>query len=90
MTNLAIRGTIAPHQIDVMLGMLKSWNLDAELLDLPVNPDIKGKKQAMETGIFPPKRTGSLTEGYGFWANDAQFNETNYRDKLWQAKRNVW
>jgi hypothetical protein len=29
-----------------------------------------------------------LTEGYGFWADDAPFDETNYRDKLWPA--NTW
>ena len=32
----------------------------------------------------------SLTEGYGIWAEDAPFDETNYRDKLWQPERNAW
>ena len=41
-------------------------------------------------GIIPPRRNGSLTEGYGFWVNDAPFNETDYRDKLWQSIENVW
>ena len=41
-------------------------------------------------GLIPPKRKGSLTEGYGFWEDDAPFNETNYRDQLWQTKKNVW
>jgi hypothetical protein len=42
-------------------------------------------------GIVPPRRKGSLTEGYGFWADDAPpFDETNYRDKLWQTERNAW
>jgi hypothetical protein len=41
-------------------------------------------------GIVPPKRKGSLTEGYGFWADSATFDETNYRDKLWQTERNAW
>ena len=40
-------------------------------------------------GIVPPRRKGSLTEGYGLWADDAPFNETNYRDYLWQPKKNV-
>ena len=40
-------------------------------------------------GIVPPRRQGSLTEGYGFWEN-APFDETNYRDKLWQTEKNVW
>ena len=26
--------------------------------------------------------SGSLTQGYGIWAEDALFDETNYRDKL--------
>jgi len=41
-------------------------------------------------GIVPPKRKGSLTEGYGFWVTDAPFDETNYRNKLWETARNVW
>ncbi|MDR2233485.1 MAG: hypothetical protein LBE56_10225 [Tannerella sp.] len=41
-------------------------------------------------GIQPPKRKGSLTEGYGLWAEDAPFDENNYRDKLWQTEKNVW
>ena len=41
-------------------------------------------------GIFPPKRKGSLTEGYGIWADDAPFYENNYRDMLWQTEKNVW
>ena len=41
-------------------------------------------------GIIPPRRKGSLTEGYGFWAEDAPFDETDYRDRLWQAEKNTW
>jgi hypothetical protein len=41
-------------------------------------------------GIVPPGRKGSLTEGYGFWADNAPFDETNYRDKLWQTERDAW
>jgi len=41
-------------------------------------------------GMFPPRRKGSLTEGYGIWANDAPFDETNYRDQLWQTEKNAW
>jgi hypothetical protein len=42
-------------------------------------------------GIVPPRSIGSLTEGYGFWADDAPpFDETNYRDKLWQTEKNAW
>lgn len=32
----------------------------------------------------------SLTEGYGIWADDDTFDETNYRDQLWQPQKNVW
>jgi hypothetical protein len=52
------------------------------------------EKQESETihteGIIPPRRKGSLTEGFGFWAESAPFNETNYRDYLWQTGKNVW
>jgi hypothetical protein len=43
-----------------------------------------------DEGIVPPRRKGCLTEGFGFWGDDAVFDETNYRDKLWQAERNIW
>jgi hypothetical protein len=33
MTNLAIKGNIARHQIGVVLSMLKSWGIDAEVTD---------------------------------------------------------
>jgi len=36
--------------------------------------------------IVQPKRNGSLTEGYGIWADDAPFDETNYRDQYDQLK----
>jgi len=54
------------------------------------------EKQKMVTveiplkGIVPPRRKGSLTEGFGFWADSVPFDETNYRNKLWQTERNVW
>ena len=41
-------------------------------------------------GIVPPRRKGSLTEGYGIWEDNALFNETNYRDQLWQTEKNAW
>ena len=41
-------------------------------------------------GIVPPRRKGSLTKGFGIWADDAPFDETNYRDKLWQREKNAW
>ncbi|MDR0792521.1 MAG: hypothetical protein LBE82_04375 [Chitinophagaceae bacterium] len=40
--------------------------------------------------IAATEKIGSLTEGYGIWADDAPFNETNYRDQLWQPEKNVW
>ena len=39
MTHLAIKGNIAQQQIDVMLSMLKSWDIDAEILDKPMQLD---------------------------------------------------
>ena len=41
-------------------------------------------------GIIPPRRNGCLTEGFGFWEDEAPFDEHNYRDKLWQTEQNVW
>ena len=39
--------------------------------------------------VSPPKNR-NLTKGYGLWADDAPFNEINYRDKIWQQERNAW
>ena len=36
------------------------------------------------------QRNRNLTKGFGLWANDAPFDETNYRDKIWQQEKNVW
>ena len=49
-----------------------------------------GKKKAAEISTEEAVKTGSLTEGYGIWEEDAPFNENNYRDLLWQPERNVW
>jgi hypothetical protein len=46
--------------------------------------------ETSDEGILPPRRNGNLTEGYGFWVNDAPFDEINYRDKLWQTEKNAW
>ena len=40
--------------------------------------------------MIPPRKKGSLTKGFGIWADDALFDETNYRDKLWQPEKNIW
>jgi len=40
--------------------------------------------------VEKPVKSGSLTEGYGIWAEEAPFDETNYRDRLWQQEKNVW
>ena len=40
--------------------------------------------------IVSQKQSGSLTKGFGIWADDAPFDETNYRDKLWQPEKNIW
>ena len=40
-------------------------------------------KEMSVDGIQPPRRKGSLTEGYGFWAEGAPFDENNYRDMLY-------
>ena len=41
-------------------------------------------------GMDSAKRDGSLTQGFGIWADDAPFDETNYRDQLWQTEKNIW
>ena len=61
-----------------LIRKLYQWIEDQESAEISVD------------GMFPPRRKGSLTEGYGLWANDAPFDETNYRDRLWQTEKNVW
>jgi len=48
------------------------------------------EEQKSIEAVVPPERKGSLTEGYGIWADDAPFDETNYRDQLWQTQKNAW
>jgi len=36
------------------------------------------------------RKSRNLTKGYGMWADDAPFNEIDYRDKIWQQEKNVW
>ena len=52
--------------------------------------DLIENSSELTKGIVPPRRKGSLTEGYGFWAENPPLNETNYRNNLWQTERNVW
>ena len=67
-----------------------SWitGLDDKKLILKLHKWIEEQKAAAV--IVKPQRKGSLTEGYGIWADDAQFDETNYRDQIWQTQKNVW
>jgi hypothetical protein len=50
----------------------------------------KKSQEISADGILPPRRKGSLTEGYGLWADEAPFDENNYRNRLWQTEKNVW
>jgi hypothetical protein len=62
-----------------LINKLHQWTVAQDAVEMPVK------------GMFPPKRNGSLTEGYGFWSDSTPpYNETNYRDQLWQTGRNVW
>jgi hypothetical protein len=36
------------------------------------------------------RRNRNLTKGFGLWADNAPFDETNYRNKIWQQERNAW
>jgi len=45
MTHLAIKGNIAQQQIDVMLGMLKSWNIDAEIMDRSIQANATTRRR---------------------------------------------
>ena len=67
-----------------------SWitGLDDKKLITELHEWIEERKSAKVCAL--PKRNGSLTAGYGIWANDAPFDETDYRDRLWQTKENVW
>ena len=48
------------------------------------------EQKVAEISAAEAVKTGSLTEGYGIWAEDAPFDENNYRDLLWQPEKNVW
>jgi hypothetical protein len=61
-----------------LIQQLYQWKTEAESSPVSVN------------GVVPPRRKGSLTEGFGIWADDAPFDETNYREQLWQTERNAW
>jgi hypothetical protein len=41
-------------------------------------------------GLIPPKRQGTLTEGYGFWEDDLVENEQDYRKTIWRTEKNAW
>jgi len=44
----------------------------------------------LSVNLTLPKQQGSLTKSFGIWDDDAPFDETNYRDILWQTEKNVW
>ncbi|MDR3260703.1 MAG: hypothetical protein LBT78_02595 [Tannerella sp.] len=60
-----------------IIDKLYQWTQEQESVEITVKD------------IVSPRQKGSLAAGYGFWANDAPpFEETNYRDKLWQTEKN--
>ena len=61
-----------------LIQKLHQWKEEQETAEISVE------------GTVQKKRKGSLTKGYGFWADDAPFDETNYRDQLWQTEKNTW
>jgi hypothetical protein len=74
MTNLTIKGNIAQHQISVVLSMLKSWNLDVEVIDdNPIQRNtIKLRRKATQRakGILHKYANNALVEKEkDAWAN---------------------
>jgi hypothetical protein len=76
--------------------------METAVLERPVSRKTWSRTQAVapekkngaawtdDDGTVSSGRNRSLTEGFGIWADDAQFDEINYRDRIWQPERNVW
>ena len=50
-TNFSIRGMIAQNQVDVILGMLKSWNIDVDV-ETVEQPAVNTSNLSFSTGLW--------------------------------------
>ena len=76
MTQLKINGNIAQYQIDIIMSMLNSWNLDARM-DVAGNP-VLNRKDA-DTGH-------TLSFSTGMW-EDYDINDKALRAKAWGTNK---
>ena len=84
--------TISVQMSDVeydTFGLSKDRFFFSEIADL-IERQARQTADVSLEGMIPPRRNGSLTEAFGIWENDAPFDETNYRDILWQPEKNIW
>jgi len=76
MTQLKINGNIAQYQIDIIMSMLNSWNIDA-LVEFAGNP-VLNRKDA-DTGQ-------ALSFSAGMW-EDYDINDKSLREKAWGTNK---
>jgi hypothetical protein len=74
MTHLAIKGRIAPFQMEVMLSMLKSWDIDAEVKEIerPIS--------------HVNQQPSALPFSMGMWA-DYDVDDKTLRAKAWGTNK---
>ena len=76
MTKLKINGNIAQYQIDIIMSMLNSWNLDARV-EVTGTPVLNRKES--DTGH-------SLSFSTGMW-EDYDINDKTLRAKAWGTNK---
>jgi hypothetical protein len=70
MTQLVIKGNIAQHQINIVLSMLNSWNIDAEIVMPADATELRHKAAHRANGILHKYANPSLQEKEKeAWAN---------------------
>jgi hypothetical protein len=74
MTHLAIKGRIAPFQMEVVLSMLKSWNIDAEV------------KEIEKPVSYAHQQSSALPFSIGMWA-DYDVDDKTLRAKAWGTNK---
>ena len=73
MTQIAIKGNISQHQMDVVMSMLKSWNVEAETIE--------------PSGIYPAKtksfRQLAVQQAKGCLSEYANINLIEQEKEAW-------
>jgi len=88
MTQLILKSDVDQHKIDILLSMIKSWDMEAEVYPLPVEYLTDSSKSASATCKSKRNGNSALTLSVGIWEG-RDVNDKQLREKAWGTAKRI-